>query len=94
MDAFLEEGKWFYLTSRAGVDGNSPFQVNHGNKKNIPTSIGEVNINTAAAGNQTQYLVQHQAATQISADRNLVCSCRNLGVQTATGRAAGIVWTH
>ena len=94
MDTFVEEGKWFCLTSRAGVDGNSPFQVNLWNRTNTLASIGEVNPNTAAAGNQTQHLVQHQATTQISVDWNLVCSCRNLGVHTAPGRTPGMVWTH
>ena len=44
MDTFLEKVKWlschwrFFLTSGAGIDDNTPFHVNLGNRINIPTS--------------------------------------------------------
>ena len=38
------------------------------NRTNVPTSLGQVNPNTAAAGNQTWCLAQHQGATWTQAD--------------------------
>ena len=61
-------------------------------QKNFPTSLGQVNHNTTAAGNQTQHLAWYQAATT-QADWNSVCPWRNPGVRTAHGWTSGIVWT-
>ena len=41
----------------------------------------------AAAGDQTQRLARHQAATRTQADWNSVCPQRNPGVRTAPGRS-------
>ena len=65
----------------------------HGNKTNIPTSLGRVNTNTAAAGDRIRCLAQHQAATQTQADWNSVCPQRNTGVHNAHGWTPDIVRT-
>ena len=62
-------------------------------QKNIPTSLGRINPNTLAAGNQTQRLAWHQATTRTQADLNSVCPRRNPGVRTAPGQTPGIVRT-
>ena len=47
MDAFLKEGKWVYchngfcFTIEIGIDFNTPFQINPGNRTNIPTLLTE-----------------------------------------------------
>ena len=64
-----------------------------GNRTNVPTSLGRVNPNIAAAGNRTWRLAQHQAATRTQADWNSVCPRRNPGVRTAPGWTPGIVRT-
>ena len=71
--------------SGSGIDGRAPFQVNSGNRTNIPTSLGRVNPNTAVAEIQTRHLAQHQAATRTQADWNSVCPWRNHGVRTLPG---------
>ena len=62
-------------------------------RANIPTSLGQVNPNTAAAEIRTRRLAHHQAATQTQADWNSVCPQRNLAVRTAPGWTPGIVQT-
>ena len=64
-----------------------------GNRTNVPTSLGRVNPNTAAAEIRTRRLARHQAATRTQADWNSVCPRRNPGVRTAPGRTPGIVRT-
>ena len=69
------------------------FCLTSGNRTLVPTSLGRVNPNTAAAGNRTRRLAQHQAATRTQADWNSVCPRRNLGVRTTPGGTPGIVRT-
>ena len=69
------------------------FCLTSGNRTNVPTSLGRVNPNTAAAEIRTRRLACHQAATQTQADWNSVCPRRNLGVHTAPGQTPGIVRT-
>ena len=59
----------------------------------LPSSLGWVNPNTAAAGNRTRRLARHQAATRTQADWNSVCPQRNPGVCTAPGQTLGTVRT-
>ena len=47
-----------------------------GNRTNVPTSLGRVNPNTAAAEIRTRRLARHQAATRTQADWNSVCDRR------------------
>ena len=69
------------------------FCLTSGNRTNVPTSLGRVNPNTAAAEIRTRRLACHQAATRTQADWNSVCPRRNPGVRTAPGRTPGIVRT-
>ena len=69
------------------------FCLTSGNRTNVPTSLGRVNPNTAAAEIRTRRLARHQAATRTQADWNSVCPRRNPGVRTAPGRTPGIVRT-
>ena len=59
----------------------------------IPTILGQVNPNTAAARNRTRHLARHQAATRTQADWNSVCPQRNPGVRNAAGLTPGKVRT-
>ena len=69
------------------------FCLTSGNRTNVPTSLGRVNPNTAAAEIRTRRLARHQAATRTQADWNSVCPRRNPGVRTAPGQIPGIVQT-
>ena len=69
------------------------FCLTSGNRTNVPTSLGRVNPNTAAAEIRTRRLAHHQAATRTQVDWNSVCPRRNPGVRTAPGRTPGIVQT-
>ena len=69
------------------------FCLTSGNRTNVPTSLGRVNPNTAAAEIRTRRLARHQAATRTQADWNSVCPRRNPGVPNAPGWTTGIVRT-
>ena len=84
MDIFLKEGSGYLIRD---------FASHPGTEQNVPTSLVWVNPNTAAAGNRTRRLAQHQAATRTQADWNSVCPRRNPGVRTAPGWTPGIVRT-
>ena len=74
MDAFTKEGSGYPIRD---------FASRPGTEQNATTSLGQVNPNTAADGNQTHRLAWHQAATWTLADWNTVCPQKNLSVRTA-----------
>ena len=55
MDAFPKKGSGYPIRD---------FASRPGNRTNVPTSLGRVNPNTAADGDRTRRLAQHQAATR------------------------------
>ena len=59
-----EERKWV---------SHQVFCLMYWNRTNVPTSLGRVNPNTAAAGYQTRHLALHQAAKRTQSDWNSVC---------------------
>ena len=59
MDTFPKEGNGYPIK-----DSVSHLET----EKKIPTSLGQANPNTAAAGYRTWRLAQHQAATRTQAD--------------------------
>ena len=72
-----------HLPNRRKWISHKGFCLTSGKHTNVPTSLGQVNPNTAAAGNRTRRLAQHQAATRTQADWNSVCRRRNLSLRTA-----------
>ena len=54
-------------------------------RTNVPTSLGQVNPNTMAAGNPSWHVALHQVATWTQADWNSICLRRNPGVHTTPG---------